>query len=150
MFAQTYLSQCLGSLWYCLKGKTERKTSMSMTKPTKWLGPAKTQISMGICPVFESSLCAQLVAKDPRFLHADSEDSDQTGQIPRLIWVFTGSTGHFVGFVMLQFKEKKEYLLDMLVCLTREFEVDAWRSLPRSKSMADILRFRRVVPHILE
>ena len=27
----------------------------------------------------------QWVAKDPRFLHADSEDSDQTGRMPRLI-----------------------------------------------------------------
>ena len=38
--------------------------------------PAKTQISLGIRPVWsESSLCAHWVAKDPRFLHADSEDS---------------------------------------------------------------------------
>ena len=29
------------------------------------------------------SLCAQWVAKDPSFLHADSEDSDQSGQMPR-------------------------------------------------------------------
>ena len=36
------------------------------------------------------------------FLHADSEDSDQTGQMPRLIWVFAGCTGHFIGFVMQQ------------------------------------------------
>ena len=42
--------------------------------------PVKTQISLGIRPVWsESSLCAQWVAKDPSFLHADSEDSDQTG-----------------------------------------------------------------------
>ena len=55
--------------------------------------PAKTQISLGIRPVWsESSLCAQWVAKDPRFLHADSEDSDQTGQMPRLICVFAGRT----------------------------------------------------------
>ena len=48
--------------------------------------PAKTQISLGIRPVWsESSLCAQWVAKDPRFLHADREDSDQTGRMPRLI-----------------------------------------------------------------
>ena len=38
----------------------------------------------------ESSLCAQWVAKDPSFLHADSEDSDQTGRMPRLICVFNG------------------------------------------------------------
>ena len=51
--------------------------------------PAKTQISLGIRPVWsEASLCAQSVAKDPNFLHADSEDSDQTGRMPRLIWVF--------------------------------------------------------------
>ena len=55
--------------------------------------PAKTQISLGIRPVWsESSLCAQWVAKDPRFLHADSEDSDQTGWMSRLIWVFAGHT----------------------------------------------------------
>ena len=63
--------------------------------------PAKTQISLGIRPVWsETSLCAQWVAKDPRFLHADSEDSDQTGRMPRLIWVFAGRTCNFVGFVM--------------------------------------------------
>ena len=55
--------------------------------------PAKTQISLGIRPVWsESSLCTQWIAKDPRFLHADSEDSDQTWQMPRLIWVFAGRT----------------------------------------------------------
>ena len=55
--------------------------------------PAKTQISLGIRPVWsESSLCAQWVAKVPMFLHADSEDSDQIGRMPRLIWVFAGRT----------------------------------------------------------
>ena len=55
--------------------------------------PAKTLISLGIRPVWsESSLCAQWVAKGPRFLHADSEDSDQTGRMPRLIRVFAGRT----------------------------------------------------------
>ena len=38
----------------------------------------------------ESSRFAQWVAKDPSFLHSDSEDSDQTGHMPRLIWVFIG------------------------------------------------------------
>ena len=48
----------------------------------------------------QSLRCALCVAKDPRCRHADSEDSDQTGRMPRLIWVFAGRTGHFVGFVM--------------------------------------------------
>ena len=48
--------------------------------------PVKTQISLGIHPVLsESSLCAQWVAKDPSFLHADSEDPEQTGRMPSLI-----------------------------------------------------------------
>ena len=36
----------------------------------------------------------------PRFLHADSEDSDQTGWMLGLIRVFAGAHTHFVGFVM--------------------------------------------------
>ena len=48
----------------------------------------------------QSSLCARWVANDPSFLHADSEDSDQTGRIRRLFWVFAGRTCHFLGFVV--------------------------------------------------
>ena len=51
-----------------------------MTKPTKWLCAQSDQ----------SSLCTQWVAKDPSFLHADSED--------RSDWAHS----HFVGFVMSQ------------------------------------------------
>ena len=44
--------------------------SRSVTKPTKWhVRPAKTQISLGIRPVWsESSLCAQWVAKERFFM----------------------------------------------------------------------------------
>ena len=35
---------------------------------------------------------AALIAKGPSFLHVDSEDSDQTGWMPRLIRVFAGCT----------------------------------------------------------
>ena len=46
--------------------------SRLMTKPTKWyVRPGKTQISLGI---WRSSLCTRWVVKDPRFLHAASED----------------------------------------------------------------------------
>ena len=88
------------------KQKASKKMSRLMTKQTKWhVRPAKTLISLGICPVWsESSLCTQWVAKDPGFLHADSKDSDQTGRMPRLIWVFAGRTCHFVGFVTRRLK----------------------------------------------
>ena len=73
-----------------------------MSKLTKWpMHPAITQISLDIDPVWsESSMRAHSVTKDSRFLHADSEDSDQTGRILSLIWVFAGCTCYFVGFVM--------------------------------------------------
>ena len=45
-------------------------------------------------------MCAQWVAKGPSFLHAASEDSDQTGRMLRLVLVFAGRTCHFVGFVV--------------------------------------------------
>ena len=67
--------------------------------------PAKTQISLGICPVWsESLLCAQWVAKGPSFLHADSKASGQRSLWSdwadaqadlSLRWAHT----HFVGFV---------------------------------------------------
>ena len=53
--------------------------------PHEWhVSPAKTWISLDICPVWsESSLCTQWVAQDPSFLNADSKDSDQTGWMTR-------------------------------------------------------------------
>ena len=56
-----------------------------MTKPTKWVC---TQQRLGSA----QSLCAQQVAKNLSFLHANSEVSDQTGRMPRLIRVFAGRT----------------------------------------------------------
>ena len=55
---------------------TKAITYMSrlMIKPTNWaVRPAKTQISLGIGPVWsESSLCDQWVAEDSMFLHASA------------------------------------------------------------------------------
>ena len=69
------------------------KMSRDMTKPTKMtVRPVKTQIRLGIPVWSESSLFAQWVAKDSSFLHADSENSEQTGRMPRLNWVLAGRT----------------------------------------------------------
>ena len=87
-----------------------------MTKPTKrHVHPAKTQISLGISPVWSESLLSAWRKLGSLATHwAHSEDSDQTGQMPRLIWVFAGSTqsdqnlrwahNHFVGFVVSRLK----------------------------------------------
>ena len=78
------LSSSCCDLWY--EPRHDKTNKMA-------LRPAKTQISLGIRPVWsESSLCVQWVAKDPSFLHADSEGADQTGWMPRVIWVFAGRT----------------------------------------------------------
>ena len=62
-------------------------------KPKWHVHPGKTQISLGISPVWsESSLSAwrNLGSLATHWVH--SEDSDQTGWTPRLIWVFAGCT----------------------------------------------------------
>ena len=63
-------------------------SSNDMTKPTKWVCIQRRLRSA----LSGSSLCVQWTAKDPRFLHADSEDFDQTGRMPWLIWVFAVRT----------------------------------------------------------
>ena len=65
-----------------------------MTKQTKWhVRPAKTRISLGIRPVWsEFSLSAWRKLGSLPTHWAHSEDSDQTGRMPRLIWVFAGRT----------------------------------------------------------
>ena len=75
-------------LWSALN-----KLSRITTKPTKWLyAQRRLRSASASAQSDQSSLCAQRVAKDPSFLPADSEDSDQTGQMPKLIWVFAGRT----------------------------------------------------------
>ena len=76
--------------------------SRRTTKPTKWhVRPAKTQI--GIRPVWSETLLSVWRNIRPLTTHwVHSEDSDQTGWMPRLIWVFAGRTCHFVGFVVQQ------------------------------------------------
>ena len=64
-----------------------------LTKPRKWMcAQWRLRSAWASAQSDQSSLCAQWVAKDPSFLHADSEDSDQTGRMPRLICVFAGRT----------------------------------------------------------
>ena len=69
--------------------------------------PTKTQICLGIHQVWsESSLCAQWVAMNPRFLQADSNDSDQTG---RTVILFVLSCGGSISIVLT--------LLVLVVCV---------------------------------
>ena len=71
--------------------------SLRVTKPTKWpMHPVKTQISLGIRPVWsESSLSAWSNIGPLTTYWVHSEDSDQTWRMPRLIWVFAGHTSFY-------------------------------------------------------
>ena len=64
--------------------------SRLMTKPTR---TAKTQISLGVRPVWSvSSLSAWRTLGSLATHWVDSEDSDQTGRMPKLVWIFAGRT----------------------------------------------------------
>ena len=80
---------------------------------------AKTQISLGIHPVWsESSLSAwrNLGTLATHWVH--SEDSDQTGRIPRLIWVFTG---RILILLVLSCRSSFTLLLFLFIKLTSQF-----------------------------
>ena len=90
--------------------------SCHMTNPTKWpVRPAKTQISLGICPVWsESLLCAWRNTGPLTTCWAHSKDSDQTGWCPSWSESFAGYTS-FCWFnhatALVVFNSHKEALL---------------------------------------
>ena len=80
--------------------ETEKMKQMSrrMTKLTKWhVRPAKTQVAWAST---QSDQSAWRNTGSSATHWAHCEDSDQTGRLPRLIWVFPGHIDQFVGFVM--------------------------------------------------
>ena len=81
--------------WYIYNKNSLRFTNeLPRDKTNKMVvRPAKTQISLGICPVWsESSLSAWRNLGSLATQWAHSEDSDQTGWMPRLTWVIAGRT----------------------------------------------------------
>ena len=87
------------------QGNEERKRERKKYEPPHdktnkmTVRSAKTQVSLGIRPVWsESSLSAWRKLGSLATHWAHSEDSDQTGRMPRLSWVFTGA--HAILFVL--------------------------------------------------
>ena len=73
--------------------------------------PAKTQISLGIRPVWsEFSLCAQWVAKELSFLHAFSEDSNDWADAQADLSLRRAHS-HILGFVMRWLSFEDSYQL---------------------------------------
>ena len=70
--------------------------SRSTTKPIKWpVHPAKTRMH-SLIRVFAVRFIDSLGPKPPCGQWRSHIATDQTGRMPRLIWVFVGHTGHFV------------------------------------------------------
>ena len=96
LFWKFSLSYCLCTS--CMKTKWQSKdvctNEPSRVKTNKVsVCPAKTQISLCFRPVWsESSLSAWRKLEPLATQWAHSEDSGQTGWMPRLIWVFAGRT----------------------------------------------------------
>ena len=128
-----YLQTFSNNAEVAVRGAYDSHLSRLMTKPTKWhVRPAKTQISLCIRPVWsESSLSAwrKLGSSATHWAHSEDSDqtgrmprlicSDQTGRTPRLIWVFAGRTCHFVGFLMRRLICR---LYSLMTCSAQRFQ----------------------------
>ena len=99
-------------------------------------------ISLDIHSPDQFLLCALWVANDQRFLHADSEDSDQTGRMPRLIGVCCRTHGQFVGFVMLWLHKVQTLILTYMDHVKRI----CYLSPMRAAKVQASLRIRPVSP----
>ena len=84
-------------IWGC-KSFCGRKFEPRHDKTNKMaVRPAKTQISLGIRPVWsESSLSAWRKVGSLATHWTHNKGSDQTGRMPRLIWVFVGRIATFL------------------------------------------------------
>ena len=95
-FTSQHCLCCILTWIWVLFSDFHNNLSCIMTKPTKWhVHPSKTQISLRIRSDWSQSLLSawrKLASLATHWVH--SEDSDQTGQTPRLIWVFAGYTSY--------------------------------------------------------
>ena len=76
-----------------LKLSLSYQISRDMTKPTKWLcAQRRLRSAWASAQSDQSLLCLHEESLGPYTHWAHSKDSDQTGRMPRLIWVFAGHT----------------------------------------------------------
>ena len=109
---------------YRSKHHHENRLSYWLTEPPRDktnkmnVRPAKTQISLGIRPVWSESSLSAWRKLGPLATHwAHSEDSDQTGRVPRLIWVFAERT-----VILLVLSRGGSYLIDLYITNTVCFQ----------------------------
>ena len=79
--------------WYTISSPCEPSAQVSYKTNKVTMRPAKTQISLGICQVWSASSPSPWRNLGSLATHqVHSEDSDQTGWMPRLIWVLARHT----------------------------------------------------------
>ena len=96
-----YNFKCLLSFW---KINISDKWAATWQTQQNGCAPTNTQISLGVRPVWSESSLSAWRNLGPLTTHwAHSEDYDQTGRMPRLIWVFAGRTLSFSKSVLFKF-----------------------------------------------
>ena len=86
--------------------------------------PTKIQITQGNPPSWSVFAVHMKKLGTLATQWAPREDSDQTGRMPRPIWVFAGRKGHFVGFVVRRLKYCSNWLSKLELSKHELFYVD--------------------------
>ena len=117
------------------------KMSRNMTKPTKWLCPQRRLRSAWASTQSDQSSPALNGWLRTQAYFMRTAKTDQTGQMPRLIWVFAGHT--FILFVLLKWntRRKSEELSQGTAKLTNWhlYPVKIKINLPRHKGWSEAL-----------
>ena len=86
--------------------------------------PSKDSDQPGHSPSLISLRCALIGKPRTQCFFVRTAKTDQTGRMPRLIWVFSDRTGHFVGFVM-RFLKCNTWTLKEFCCIFHDLAMSA-------------------------
>ena len=121
------VSVAVVSNWVVIDSLPNLSHSAIKVKTNKMVCTPSKDLDQPAHPHCDQSLCCALNMK-PRtqgFLMRTAK-TDQTLRMPRLIWVFAGHTGHFVGFVVLWLNlVSKSNLQQKMFVLTKRTELSS-------------------------
>ena len=101
-----------------------------MIKSTKWpVRPAKTQICLGICPIWSVFAVRMKKHWALNYLLSTQWRLWSDWGMARLIWVFAGHTCHFVGFVMRQLIWPCIFAYMKMLYINKNWHKECWVTL---------------------
>ena len=122
------------------QSKKNQYMSCLVTKPTKWLcAQRRLRSALASAQSDQTSLTAWRNIGSSATHWAHREDFDQTGRMPRVIWVFAGHTCHFVGFVMRRLKSSYTDLSWTIKCWF-SLIASATQRILYNKAMRDMMK----------